>query len=146
MFARIQDLAALIGRIGIGVVFLAHGLDKWDQGVGATADMLSGVGVPLPTLAAVFLIAVELVGSILFIVGAALPLVGIGYAIAGLGAVFFVHLDAGLTGAGGYELVLVLALAGLALGFNGGRFSLDHLVFGRKRTAAKSEEPELQNS
>lgn len=136
----------MIGRIAVGVVFLAHGLDKWNQGVGATADMLSGVGVPLPTLAAIFLIAVEVIGSILFIVGVALPLVGIGYAIAGLGAVFFVHLDAGLTGEGGYELVLVLALAGLALGFNGGRFSLDHLLFGRKRAAVNAAEPELQHS
>lgn len=86
-------MTALLGRVAVGVVFLAHGLQKWDM------------GLPLPTLTALFLMVVETVG-----------------------AIFFVHLDAGLTGQGGYELVLVLGAAALALGFNGGRFSLDHLV------------------
>ncbi|RBM18476.1 DoxX family protein [Prauserella sp. PE36] len=143
MFTRVQDVAALIGRIGVAVVFLAHGLDKWEMGVGGTTDMMSATGIPLPALSALFVIAVEVIGSILFIVGFALPLVGLGYAITGLGAVFFVHLDAGLTGQGGYELVLVLALAGLALGFNGGRLSLDHLIVGRRK-AAKTQDAELQ--
>lgn len=133
MFTRLRDVTALAGRIAIGVVFLAHGLQKWDKGVEATATMMAGSGMPLPTVAAVFTIAVEIIGSIAFIVGLALPLVGIGYAVVGLGAVFAVHLDNGLTGDGGYEFVLVLALAGLALGFNGGRIALDHLLFGRKR-------------
>ncbi|MFF5990320.1 DoxX family protein [Prauserella flavalba] len=143
MFTRVQDVAALIGRIGVAVVFLAHGLDKWEMGVGGTTDMMSATGIPLPTLSALFVIAVEVIGSILFIVGLALPLVGLGYAITGLGAVFFVHADAGLTGQGGYELVLVLALAGLALGCNGGRLSLDYLVLGRRK-AAGTQDAELQ--
>ncbi|TCP56094.1 putative oxidoreductase [Tamaricihabitans halophyticus] len=129
-----RDLAALLGRLGIGLVFLVHGLDKWQAGVGATADGFEQSGVPLAYLAALFVIGVEIIGSIAFMLGFALPLVGIGYAVTGLGAVFLVHWDAGLTGQGGYELVLVLALAGLALGFNGGRYALDHLVFAGRRT------------
>jgi putative oxidoreductase len=136
MFGRIQDLTALIGRVAVAAVFLAYGLDKWNNGVQGTAEMFDMIGVPLPTVAAVFTIAVEVVGSLAFIAGLAMPLVGIGYAVVGLGAMVIVHLDAGLTGDGGYGLVLVLALAGLALGFNGGRFSLDHLLLGR-RTAAE---------
>ncbi|OZM75093.1 DoxX family protein [Amycolatopsis antarctica] len=130
MFARVGDLTALLGRIVIGIVFLAHGLQKWDKGIDGTAAMMAGSGLPLPEVAAVFTIAVEIIGSVAFIVGFALPLVGIGYAVVGLGAVFAVHLDAGLTGQGGYEFVLVLAAAGLALGFNGGAFSLDRVLFG----------------
>lgn len=133
MFARVQDVAALLGRIGVAVVFLAHGLQKWDNGISATADAFGGMGIPLPTVAAVFTIAVEILGSIAFLVGLALPLVGVGYAVVGLGALLGVHLDNGLTGDGGYELVLVLALAGLALGFNGGRISLDHVLLRRGR-------------
>ncbi|ASR38938.1 DoxX family protein [Prauserella marina] len=139
MYERVRDVTALAGRVAVAVVFLAHGLDKWNAGLGATTDMVEAMGIPLPTLSAIFLIAVEVIGSIAFILGIALPLVGIGYAVAGLGALFFVHLDAGLTGAGGYELVLVLALAGLALGFNGGRLSLDHLLFGRRKAAAREQ-------
>ncbi|MCR3722714.1 MULTISPECIES: DoxX family protein [Prauserella salsuginis group] len=141
MYARIQDVAALIGRIAVGVVFLAHGLDKWNAGVDGTAQMFEAVGIPLPTVAAVFVIAVEVIGAIMFIVGFATPLVGIGFAVVGLGATFAVHLDAGLTGEGGYELVLVLALAGLALGFNSGRLALDHVLVGRRRSSDKAAEP-----
>ncbi|SFB63416.1 putative oxidoreductase [Amycolatopsis marina] len=133
MFARVQDAVALLGRIGVAVVFLAHGLQKWDNGISATADAFDGMGIPLPTVAAVFTIAVEILGSIAFLIGLALPLVGVGYAVVGLGALLGVHLDNGLTGDGGYELVLVLALAGLALGFNGGRISLDHVLLRRGR-------------
>jgi len=141
MFARVGDLTALLGRIAIGVVFLAHGLQKWDKGIDATAAMMAGVGIPLPDVAAVFTIAVEIIGSIAFIIGFALPLVGIGYAVVGLGAVFAVHLDAGLTGEKGYEFVLVLALAGLALGFNGGSLAVDRVLFRGKFGAARENQP-----
>ncbi|MGA6163927.1 DoxX family protein [Amycolatopsis magusensis] len=146
MFARVKDVAALVGRIGIAVVFFAHGLQKWNNGVDATAAMFENMGLPLPTVAALFTIAVEILGSIAFVLGIAMPLVGIGYAIVGVGAIFAVHLDNGLTGQGGYELVLVLALAGLAVGFNGGRFSLDHVLFARKRESTGAERLSAQTA
>lgn len=140
MLGRTQDFAALIGRIGIAVVFLVHGLQKLDAGIGTTADLMGQAGIPLPTLAAIFTIAVEVLGSIAFLVGLALPLVAIGYAVISIGAVFFVHMDAGFFLPNGYEYVLVLAVASLAVGFNGGRFSLDHVLLSRRRSA---REPEL---
>lgn len=142
MYGQLKDVTALLGRIAVGVVFLAHGLQKWDMGLAGVTDMVTGMGIPLPTLSALFLIIVETVGAIAFIAGAALPLLGVLFAVDMIGALFFVHLDAGLTGQGGYELVLVLGAAALALGFNGGRFSLDHLVVGRRRT----RQAELQNA
>ena len=142
MYGQLKDLTALLGRIAVGVVFLAHGLDKWEMGVGGTTDMVTAMGIPLPALTAVFLIVVETVGAVAFIAGAALPVLGVLFAIDMIGALFFVHLEAGLTGPGGYELVLVLGAAALALGFNGGRFSVDHLVVGRRRT----RQAELQNA
>jgi putative oxidoreductase len=139
MFARFKDFALLLGRIAVGVVFLAHGLEKWENGIDGTAKFFEQVGIPLPTLAAVFMIALEIVGSILFIVGFLTPLIGLAFVVDAGGALFSVHIGNGLTGQGGYELVLVLAAAGLALGFNSGRFSLDHVLFGRKRAATQSE-------
>lgn len=147
MFARVQDGAALIGRLGIALVFFVHGLEKWNAGIPATADAMAAMGIPLPTLSTLFIVAVEILGSVAFAVGFATPLVGIGYAVVGLGAMFFVHLDAGLTGVGGYETVLVLATAGLAVGFNAGRFSLDHLLLERRRARQASDvERELQSA
>lgn len=128
-----RDLIALVGRIGVAAVFIAHGWQKWQGGVDATSSGFEEAGIPLPYLAALFVIAVELLGSVAFIIGFALPLVAVGYAITGVGAILFVHLENGLTGDGGYELILTLTLAALAVGFNGGRFSLDHVLFGRKR-------------
>lgn len=139
MPGRTQDLAALIGRIGIAVVFLVHGLQKWDAGIPATADFIGQAGVPLPTITTLFLVAVEVFGSIAFLVGFALPLVAVAYAVISIGAVFFVHLDAGFFLPNGYEYVLVLAAASLAVGFNGGRFSLDHVLLSRRRSARESE-------
>lgn len=142
MYDRLRDVAALIGRVAVGVVFLAHGLQKWDTGLDGVTNMVSGIGVPLPTLSALFLIVVETIGAVAFIVGAALPVLGILLAADMVGAIFFVHIDAGLTGQSGYELVLVLGAAALALGFNGGRFSLDHLLVGRRR----NRPAQLQNA
>ncbi|WP_158885256.1 DoxX family protein [Amycolatopsis anabasis] len=140
MFTRVQDVTLLLGRIGVAVVFLAHGLQKWDNGLDATSAFFGKTGIPLPTVAALFAMAVEVIGSIAFIVGFALPLVGLGYVVVSVGAILSVHIDNGLTGQGGYELVLVLAAAGLALGFNGGRLSLDYLLFWRKREAKKERQ------
>ena len=134
MYARVQDVAALLGRIGVGAVFLAHGLQKWDMGVGGVTNMTTGMGIPLPSVSAVFLIAVETVGAVAFMLGLALPLLGIAFAVDMIGAIFYVHIDHGLTGQGGYELVLALGAAALALGFNGGRLSLDHFLFWRRLT------------
>ncbi|QWF79271.1 DoxX family protein [Amycolatopsis sp. CA-230715] len=139
MYARVQDVTLLLARIGVAVVFIAHGLQKWDNGLDATSAMFAKTGLPLPTVAALFAMTVELLGSVAFIAGFLLPLVGVGYAVVGIGALLSVHVDNGLTGQGGYELVLVLALAGLALGFNGGRISLDHLLFWRKREQKLAE-------
>lgn len=53
-----------------------------------------------------------------------------------LGALFLVHAQAGVFAeAGGYELVLLLAAAALALALTGaGRLSVNRAVFGRKNS------------
>jgi putative oxidoreductase len=146
MFGRFKDVALLLGRVGVAVVFLAHGLQKWNNGIDGTAKFFEMSGIPLPTVAAVFAMTVEILGSVAFIIGFLLPLVGVGYVVISVGALLSVHIDNGLTGQGGYELVLVLALAGLALGFNGGRLSLDHLLWGRRRVHRGEGVGELQSA
>lgn len=140
MYGRVQDIAALIGRIGIGVIFLVHGLQKWNAGIGETASLMDGVGVPLPTLSAIFTIAVEVLGSIAFIIGLALPVVALAYAVIALGAIFIVHASAGFFLPNGYEYILALGVAAVAIGFNGGKLSLDHVLLSR-RSAARELEP-----
>ncbi|WP_199439474.1 DoxX family protein [Umezawaea beigongshangensis] len=134
---RVRDLAALVGRIGVGVVFIAHGWQKFTEwGMGGTVAAFGQMGVPLPTLSAWFAAIVELVGGAMLIAGVALPVVGSLLALNMVGALVLVHLPNGLLGQGGYEFVLVLAVAALALGFNGGAYSVDRLLLGR-RTAER---------
>lgn len=126
----VKDVAALIGRIGIGIVFVAHGWQKWTEyGLAGTAGSFEKMGVPLPSVSAAFAATVELAGGLALIAGLALPIAGVLLAANMLGAWVLVHLPNGLIGEGGAELVIVLGAAALALGFNGGAYSLDRVLF-----------------
>ncbi|GLZ35686.1 membrane protein [Lentzea sp. NBRC 105346] len=129
----LKDVTALVARIGVGVVFLAHGWQKFTEwGLDGTAAAFGKMGVPLPTVSAWFAATVEVAGGLALIAGVALPVAGILLAVDMAGALVIVHLPNGLLGQGGYELVLVLGVAALALGFNGGSFALDRLLFKKK--------------
>ena len=129
----LQDLFAFIGRLGLGIVLIAHGSQKvFTLGMPAVSAGFSQMSIPLPSVAAWFAAMVELVGGALLVLGLLLPLVGIAIAVDMAGALFLVHLPHGLFMPNGYELVLVIGTAALALGFNGGRWSLDHAAFGRR--------------
>ncbi|MER7081171.1 putative oxidoreductase [Saccharopolyspora kobensis] len=135
----VRDFFAFIGRLGIGIILIAHGWQKLvDYGIGAVAGGFAEMNIPLPQLAAWFTALVELVGGAFFILGLLLPLVGILIAVVMAGAVFFVHLPHGLFSPEGFELPLAIGVAALALGFNGGRWSIDHGMFGRRRAPAEN--------
>ncbi|WP_112139833.1 DoxX family protein [Glycomyces dulcitolivorans] len=135
MIARLQPIGLLIGRVVLGVVFIAHGWQKWTGGVDATAQGFDGMGIPAPTLSAYFTVLAELIGGALLIAGALLPLAGLALAGVMLGAMYFVHLDGGFFSQnGGYEYVLVLAAAAIAIGFSGGGLlAVDSLWLNKKK-------------
>jgi putative oxidoreductase len=134
---RFKDVAALIGRLVVGIVFIAHGAQKFFQfGIGGTTKAFTGMGVPMPGLSAWFAATVELVGGALFLLGAALPVAAALLVVDMVGALVIVDLQKGLLG--GYELPLLLAASALALGLNGGKYTLDNLVFKNRKTAAVS--------
>ncbi|SFD85837.1 putative oxidoreductase [Actinopolyspora alba] len=126
----VRDLALLLGRVVLGIVFIAHGMQKFTQwGISGTTESFAGMDIPAPGVSAWFAALVETLGGIALILGVALPLAGVLLAAVMLGALFFVHLSQGFfTSGGGYEYVLVLAAAALALGFSGGNYSIDRLL------------------
>ncbi|EME19518.1 DoxX family protein [Rhodococcus triatomae] len=133
-----RDLALLIARIGIGVIFVAHGWQKFfTNGVDATQKAFDGMGVPLPDVSAIAAATIELVGGFALIAGIATPVVGILLFLDMLGAFFIVHMDKGIfVSEGGYELVLALGVSSLLIAAIGaGRLSVDGVLGGRKRTA-----------
>jgi putative oxidoreductase len=132
--APARDTALLLARLGLGVVFFAHGWQKlFTNGVGGTSAFFGQMGVPMPTLSAWFAAVVELLGGAALILGIAVPVAALLLVVDMLGAFLFVHAGNGLfVQENGYELVLGLGAACLMLAALGaGRFSLDHAVFGR---------------
>ncbi len=129
--AVLKDVAVLIARVALGVIFIAHGWQKFNQwGMEGTAGSFDQMGVPVPTASAWFSAIVELVGGALLVVGLAVPVAGLLLLVNMLGALFIVHLDSGIFASeGGYELVLILGVTSLLLAAVGaGRFSLDQVV------------------
>jgi uncharacterized membrane protein YphA (DoxX/SURF4 family) len=62
-----RDIVLLLARLVVGVVFLAHGLQKLSQGVAGTAEGFGQMGIPLPELSAVFAMAAEINGGALLL-------------------------------------------------------------------------------
>jgi putative oxidoreductase len=142
MPAVVRDLAILIARIGVGVVFVAHGWQKLaTNGVGATATGFERIGVPLPALSAWFASVAELVGGAALILGLATPVAGLLLALDMVGAYLIVHARHGIfVQQGGGELVIALSAASLLLAAVGaGRFSLDHLLVRHRQQRAGRE-------
>lgn len=66
---RLGPWAALILRVGVGWVFLRHGIAKVGMGAAAVAGFFHGLGIPFPHEAAVVVIAVETVGAACVVLG-----------------------------------------------------------------------------
>jgi putative oxidoreductase len=139
--APARDVAVLLARIGVGVVFFGHGWQKFfTNGIDGTAAFFDHAGVPAPTLSAWVAAVMELVGGAALILGLLVPVVGLLLLLDMLGAFVFVHAGHGLfADQGGYELVLVLGAAALLFAaIGGGRYSLDHVLFGRRRAVVRA--------
>jgi len=137
----LADIALLAVRLTLAAVLLAHGWQKLvTNGWNATAEGFAGMGIPLPEAAATFAIAVEIGGAILLVLGGFTALVGILVVANMLGALIFAHAESGVfVSDGGWELVAMIAVAGLALAATGaGRISIDHAMSGSSRGRSRS--------
>jgi putative oxidoreductase len=83
-------------RLIVGYGFAEHGFAKLLRG-GNFAGLLHAMGLPMPHLLAWITILTEIVGGILVLAGALVPLVSIPMAIVLLVAIFTVHLPNGFS-------------------------------------------------
>jgi putative oxidoreductase len=130
----LADVALLIGRVLLGVLFIAHGWQKlFTNGVDATAAFFGQMGVPLPTLAAWGAGLVELGGGVALVLGLLTPLAALALLLDMIGAYAFVHAGNGVfIDEGGFELVGALGAGCLLLIAAGpGRYSVDSRLFSR---------------
>ncbi|MGN9842986.1 DoxX family protein [Nonomuraea sp. H19] len=141
------DVAALIARVATGVIFVAHGWEKWQSGMGATTQGFRQMGIPMPGLAAGYATVVEAVGGIFLILGLLVRPVALLLLINMLGAILFVHGTKGvMVTTGGWELAGALgALSLLFLALGGGRIGIDGLIgsITRKRSERRAAKDEL---
>ncbi|HEY9313735.1 DoxX family protein [Williamsia sp.] len=127
----IRSAGILVARIGLGVVFLAHGLQKFQQnGWAGPKTGFEMMDVPLPTVSAFVVTWLEILGGIALIAGVLTPIIGALFFLDMLGALFVTHIDNGIWVAdGGYELVLSLGMGALLLAVVGaGKFSIDGVL------------------
>ncbi|NUT43754.1 MAG: DoxX family membrane protein [Thermoactinospora sp.] len=138
----VYDLGALIARVTIGVIFIAHGWQKWQNGLDATTQMFVQAGVPMPEAAATFTAMAELGGGALLVIGLITRVVALVLLAVTIGAIAYVHIYNGIfVTDGGWELVGALGAGCLLLMVAGpGRISLDGLFGGVMRRNKERKE------
>jgi putative oxidoreductase len=104
----------------VGVIFVMHGWQKLSMGFQNVAAFLGSLHIPLPTLAAVVLTVVELLGGIALILGVLTRYVAALLAIDMLVAIITFHLKNGFfISHGGVEFPLLILAANINLMVSG---------------------------
>ncbi len=125
------SVGLLILRLGLGIIFAAHGAQKLFGAFGGfghagTTQFFSSLGIPLPSLMAWVVGFVEFGGGLLIIVGLLTQLFAAALAADMLVAILTVKLGSGLFAPQGFELELMLLAAALTLVFTGpGRIAIE---------------------
>lgn len=120
-------VAPLVLRVVVGVIFAMHGYQKLTMmGVPGVSGFLTMLGFPMPDVFAVLLIAAELGGGILLILGLWTHWTAKILAFVAVVALATVHLSKGFF-LPGYEFILLILAASVSVMITGaGKYSLDH--------------------
>lgn len=136
VFGGLSNWATIPLRIAVGIIFAAHGWQKFSGGLDGVAQFFGNVGIPLPEVSAFIVAFVELVGGIGLILGFFTRYWALLLSIVMIVAIFTVKLPNGLLGMPGrpgYELDLALLVGCLALLLLGpGPISLERAIFNRE--------------
>jgi putative oxidoreductase len=147
---------ALPLRLIVGFGFIQHGYAKLARGADGFIAILHAIGTPFADLLGWATIVVEIVGGLLILAGAFVPLAAVPMIVVLLVAIFTVHLPNGFSsiklisydaegahfGPPGYETDLLYIAALLALSIGGaGPFSVDGYLKGRQAPSASFSSP-----
>lgn len=126
---KYHDLAILLLRIGVGIIFIVAGWGKL-TGIEGAQGFFANSGVPLPGIMAWVVAIIEFVGGLMVLTGTYIRIPAILLACIMVGAILFVKLDSGF-GAMRIDLILLLTSLSLFI-FNSGKYSIDDKI-GNKR-------------
>lgn len=130
----VMDVAILLMRLMLAVVFIYHGSQKlfgWfgGGGLGQMTEFLTSISVPMPRFSAVLAACAEFFGGLSLLLGFGMRVIPIFTIITMLVASFTVHGKAFSAQHNGMEYPLTLAVMLLGLVLLGpGRLSLSHIV------------------
>jgi putative oxidoreductase len=130
-----HDYGLLVLRVGVGLVFVAHGLQKaFVFGPEGLAGSFGSIGIPLPYLNAVFITGLEIAAGLALVAGALTRVFAVLLGATMVVAIATVHLANGFfMETNGYEFALLLLFANAALTLTGaGVRSVDARLFGRR--------------
>ena len=117
-----KDIALLLLRIGVGVIFILAGWGKL-TGIEGTQGFFGSIGIPLPGLMAWVVALVEFVGGIMVLFGAYIRIPSILLAVIMVVAIITTKFGQEFTA---YRLDLMLLLVSASLAMLGsGKFSVD---------------------
>jgi putative oxidoreductase len=121
------DLAPLLLRIGVGIIFIISGWGKLN-GIEGVEGFFGGLGIPLPGIMAWVVAIIEFVGGIMVLLGVYARIPHLLLACVMLVALFTTKLGGEFSAA---RLDLMLLFANLALFFMGsGKYSVDDKLTG----------------
>jgi putative oxidoreductase len=132
---RWEPVTLLLLRFGLATVFIYHGYPKLFGGTERFVESFQAIGLP----ANVVYIAgvIELFGGIALALGLFTPVAGVLLVLDMAAAMWKYNLNEGISAVREYELPLILGLAALAIAASGGGpFSLDRLIFSKKRESS----------
>jgi putative oxidoreductase len=139
IFAPYHDWGLLILRVGLALVFIAHGWPKINpnspmKGVTGMTGFLTQMGVPMPALFAWIVALLETIGSIMLILGIGTRILALAFVVNMAMAIWLARIrmmKSAFAGGNaiGWEFEFVLLVGALALLFTGGgAISLDKMI------------------
>jgi putative oxidoreductase len=128
-----MEVALGLLRVVTGMVFAAHGYQKWFlNGIPGTTGFFTSLGIPLPGIMAIVVATLELGGGIALALGIFTRWITIPLAVDMAVAIITVHAKNGFFVPKGIEFVTMLMTSAIALSIGGpGAFAVDRL-FGRR--------------
>lgn len=119
-------------RVAMAIIFIAAGYGKFTGGAAGVAGYFSQVAIPMPSVAAPLIIALELLGGIALLIGLFARWIGLLFAIEFIVAAFYVKMPA--VGWAASRLDLMLLAGGILLFLAGpGRLAVDEMWLERPR-------------
>ncbi len=128
VFASYSDVAALVGRVALGALFVSHGWPKIKD-ITKPVGFVKGTGWPGGAAFAVLFTLLEFFGGLALIIGLLTQIVAVLFVLEMIATTMFSKTKLGKKFSLGYELDLAYAAFALVLAFLGpGAWSLDRLL------------------